>query len=100
MIELAIFFIFTLIREWMHTKEVKLLSRALIAKNMYEFDQEEKQTEFHVDSPPEVLLEDQLSDDAFMASIRKQLKRETTGDKFKEKVKKIWPQKSKQTLQK
>jgi hypothetical protein len=98
MIELIIvFLLFTLLREYQHAKEVELLSKALIAKNIYELKDSEPNDK---EKPITQIPEEEISDEAFMGAIRKELGRETPQDKFKEKIKKIWPTNSNSTPQK
>ena len=85
----AIFLVFILIREYQHAKEVELLSKAVIAKNVYEL--KEVETPAETKTEPVIPVEDEVSDEVFMGAIRKELGRETPQDKFKEKIKKIWP---------
>jgi len=86
----AIFLVFILIREYQHSRQVELLSKALIAKNVYELKESEKPVDAKVEVPA---VEEEVSDEVFMSAIRKELGRETPQDKFKEKIKKIWPKK-------
>jgi hypothetical protein len=91
----ATFLIFLVIREKQHAKEVELLSRALIAKNVYELkESQERPSKQNVQDVVMFPAEEEISDDQFMAAIRKQLKAETPQDKFKNKIKKLWPIKS------
>lgn len=88
----ALFLIFILIREKQHADEVRLLSKALIAKNIYEFKDSEKTDEKGFkEELSKYIPADEVSDDVFMGAIRKELKKETAVDKFKDKVKNIWP---------
>ncbi|MBU1092554.1 hypothetical protein KJ836_02715 [Patescibacteria group bacterium] len=97
----GLFLTFISVREWMHAKEVKLLSEAIIAKNIYEYKEMQVKPKA---SPEEEVSKDMpiedITDEAFLSSIRKQLDRETPTDKFKNKIKKAWPIKSNTTLQK
>ena len=87
----SVFLIFILIREWMHGKEVKLLSEAVIAKNIYEYKEAQSpKTVTQEDKPSKFIPMDDVSDEDFLHSIKKQLNRETPIDKFKEKIKQ-WP---------
>ena len=88
----GVFLIYISIREWMHAKEVKLLSEAVIAKNVYEYKALQTQPEKpEEDKPPKFIPVDSIPDEDFLRSIRKQLNRQTATDKFKDKIKKIWP---------
>jgi hypothetical protein len=93
MIEIIIglFLVFILFREYQHGKEVELLSKALIAKNVY--DLKDSQTPGEIKVEPVIPAEEDVSDDVFMQAIRKEIGRETPQDKFKEKIKKLWPTK-------
>ena len=90
----ALFLLYTAFREWQHAKEVKLLSEAIIAKNIYEYkDAQSKSSAPEQEKPPRLIPIDDASDEDFLRSIKKQLKRQTPQDKFREKIKKIWPKK-------
>lgn len=96
-----VFLIFVIVREWMHAKEVKLLSEAIIAKNIYEYkDAQAPKGVIQEDKPSKFISMDSVSDEDFMHSIRKQLNRQTPADKIKEKIKKVWPTKLLTTPQK
>lgn len=87
----GIFLVFILFREWQHAKEVKLLSEAIIAKNIYEYkDLQTKPQAPEEEKPSKFIPMDSVSDEQFMQSIKKQLNRQTPIDKIKEKIKK-WP---------
>ena len=91
LIQVITFVVFILIREWMHAKEVKLLSEAIIAKNIYEYkDLQTKPEAVQEEKLSKFIPMDNVSDEDFLHSIRKQLNRETPIDKIKEKIKK-WP---------
>lgn len=92
LITATVFLVFILIREKQHQDEVKLLTRSLIAKNVYELNSSEKPSE---DKTPVLIPEDQASDEEFLRAIKKQLDRQTPQDKFKEKVNKVWPKSAK-----
>lgn len=96
----GIFLLFIFLREKQHTDEVKLLSRSIIAKNVYEISDSEKQegdTIKEGNKKPIIPEVENLTDEEFMASIHKQLGRESKKEKFTQKItKKLWP---KQTLQ-
>ena len=89
----GIFLLFILLREKQQSDEVKLLSRAVIAKNIYELKDSEIQNETkEITEKPPALQTDQLSDEEFMAAIHKELQKESPQDKFKNKIKsKLWP---------
>lgn len=96
----AIFLVFIVIREWMHSQEVKLLSEAVIAKNIYEYKDAQNKPQVDQGNPiPKVVPLDSVSDEAFLHSIKKELGRLTPVDKFKEKIKKVWPTKLPSTPQ-
>jgi len=87
----SLFLVFILIREKQHSDEVKLLSKAVIAKNVYEI--KDSETDVKKEITPEtsnLVPEDEASDEAFMGAIKKQLGRETPQGKFKEKITKLW----------
>jgi len=90
----AIFVAYLVVRERQHAKEVGLLSKALIAKNVYEL-KEVEDTKPMVEKLPEYIPEAELSDEEFMASIRKQVGKQNPSDKFKEKISKLWQTKLK-----
>ena len=90
----GIFLLFILLREKQHADEVRLLSKALIAKNVYEFNdsQIKDEKEKPIKEPLPILPSDQVSDEEFLAAIHKELEIESPQEKFKEKIKnKIWP---------
>lgn len=90
----GVFLLFILIREKQHQDEVKLLTKALIAKNVYELNEPKQEKGEEVTPPVE---ESDISDDKFMEEIRRQINRPSKADKAKEiireKVEKIWPTK-------
>lgn len=88
LITATVFLVFILIREKQHSDEVKLLTRSLIAKNVYELNNSEKPSG---DKAPVFIPEDQVGDEEFLQAIKKQLGRQTFQDKFKEKINKVWP---------
>jgi hypothetical protein len=90
----AVFIIYLVIRERMHDKEVELLSKALIAKNVYEL-KEVEDTKPMVEKAPKYIPETELNDEEFMASVRKQIGKQKPSDKFKEKISKLWQTKLK-----
>jgi hypothetical protein len=88
----SVFLIFILVREWMHGKEVKLLSEAVIAKNIYEYkDAQTKSQTPEEEKPSKFIAMDGVTDEQFLHSVKKQLNRLTPTDKFKDKIKKVWP---------
>ena len=94
----GIFLLFIFLREKQHTDEVKLLSRSIIAKNVYEISDSEKPNEIKDGMEKPIIPEvENLTDEEFMATIHRQLGRETIKDKFKEKItKKLWPKQTPQ----
>jgi hypothetical protein len=74
-----------------------LLTRSIIAKNVYEISDSEKQNETkEIVKPPTPEVEE-INDEEFMAAIHRQLGRETTKEKFKTKIiKKLWPKQTPQ----
>jgi hypothetical protein len=85
------FLTFIFLREQQHASEVRLLSEALIAKNIYELKnseiKHEKQTELKINN---LIPESEADDEVWMGAIRKELHRETVKDKFKDKIRKLW----------
>jgi hypothetical protein len=89
---IGLFLIFILIREWQHSKEVKLLSEAVIAKNIYEYkDAQVKPEKLEEDKPPKIVPVENISDDEFLNSIKKQLGTQTKVSKVKQTLNKLWP---------